>query len=314
MGADIAFVEVNPETMVPFVCRGRGALRRAYSLPFDTYGGPVTPHPNGPLLFERAIEPLGRASVRMVDYRSGVASANGAAHPLTCHIVDLAGGYAAAAARYQDSNQRLIRQASERGVKVRVMNDESGLDAFYRLHTRTVARYGARALSRDFFRALFAALVPVQLATFYLAHRDGVVVAGNLVLRWKERSSDWMWVYDDCHSSLRATNLLIDRAIRDEAARGTTELNLGASPNDRLGSVRFKQSFGAQPFGYTIYTHTAPLVGIARHLRVGVSRVGARVRLLADTGSPARKYPVRVPGSATQESPVPATGPRSGGR
>jgi len=38
LGAELAFVEVDGETMVPFVCRGQGALRRAFSLPFDTYG------------------------------------------------------------------------------------------------------------------------------------------------------------------------------------------------------------------------------------------------------------------------------------
>lgn len=283
LGADIAFVEVNPESMVPFVCRGHGALRRAYSLPFDTYGGPVTPHPNGRLLFENTIEPLGNASVRLVDYRSGVSSTNGAARNLTCHIVDLSHGYDAAAARYADSNQRLIRQANERGVRVLVMNDEASLETFYHLHVRTVARYGARGLPREFFRALFATLVPAHLATFYLAFHNGVPVAGNLVLRWKGRASDWMWVYDDRTSPLRATNLLIDRAIHDEAARGSTELNLGASPNDRLGSVRFKQSFGANPFAYTIYTHTVPLVGMARNVRASVNRLGARMRLFADS-------------------------------
>ena len=121
LGADVVFVEPEKDTLVPFVCRGRGAMRRAYSLPFDTYGGPVTPHPNGHrLMFETTIEPLGNASVRLVDYRSGVASTNGAARNLTCHIVDLSKGYNAAVASYSDSNQRLIRQASERGVRIRV--------------------------------------------------------------------------------------------------------------------------------------------------------------------------------------------------
>jgi CelD/BcsL family acetyltransferase involved in cellulose biosynthesis len=280
LGADLAFVEVNDETIIPFVCHGQGALRRAYSLPFDTYGGPVTPRPNGRIVFENAIAPFGNVSARVVDFGLGVSSLNGAARPLSCHIVDLSAGYSAAAARYHGANQRLIRQAEERGVRISVMNDEASLEAFYRLHLRTVARYGARPFPRAFFRALFHALVPAQLATFYLAHRGSDVVAGNLVLRWGGRASDWMWVYDDRYLSLRATNLLLDRAIRDEAARGSVELNLGSSPNDRLGSVRFKQSFGAQPFNYTIYTHTMKWVGMARQMRTSFDRVGARLRLL----------------------------------
>jgi len=77
---------------------------------------------------------------------------------------------------------------------------------------------------------VFATLVPAGLATFYLARRGDDVVAANLVLRHRDRACDWMWVYDDRFPQLRATNLLIDRAVRDEAARGTRELNLGASP------------------------------------------------------------------------------------
>jgi hypothetical protein len=68
------------------------------------------------------------------------------------------------------------------------------------------------------------------------------VVAGNLVLRWEAR----VGLNGSTTTGARpcATNLLIDRAIRDEA--DPSKPDLGASPNDRLGSVRFKQSFGAR--------------------------------------------------------------------
>ncbi len=280
LGADIAFVEVDSETMLPFVCRGRGVLRRAYSLPFDTYGGPVTAHPNGPVSFERAVEPLGNASARVVDFAARMASSNGAARRVSSQVVNLSRGYAAAAERYSHANRRLIRQACEHGVRVGIVDDASQLRAFYAMHLRTVARYGARPLPRAFFEAVFASLVPADQATFYLARHDGHVVAGNLVLRHADRSYDWMWVYDDRYLHLRATNLMIDRAIRDEAARGAKYLNLGASPNDRLGSVRFKMSFGAIPFDYTVYAHTGRLVSVVRRTRESANRIGARLRVL----------------------------------
>ncbi len=280
LGADLAFVEIDSETMVPFVCRGRGALRRAYSLPFDTYGGPVTAHANGPVSFERTVAPLGNASARVVDFAARMASSNGAARRVTSHVVDLSQGYAAAAARYSESNQRLIRQARDHGVRIDIVDDAAQVRAFHALHLRTVARYSARPLPRAFFDAAFASLVPAGLATFYLARHDDRVVAGNLVLRHRSNSFDWMWVYDDRHLQLRATNLMIDRAIRDEAARGSRELNLGASPNERLGSVRFKQSFGAEPFDYTVYAHTGRLVAAARRTRENSNRFTARLRVL----------------------------------
>ena len=280
LGSQLAFVEVDDGTMLPFVCRGRGALRRAYSLPFDTYGGPVTAHPNGPVSFESVVEPLGNASARVVDFAAGMASVNGAARAVSSHVVDLSNGYDGAAVRYSDSNHRLIRQAGERGVSLFVIDDPSHVRAFYAMHLRTVARHGARPLPRAFFDAVFASLVPAGLATFYLARHEGAVVAGNLVLRYRDRSYDWMWVYDDRHLHLRATNLMIDRALHDEAARGSRFLNLGASPNDRLGSVRFKQGFGATPYPYTVYAHTGRVVAVARRVRENAIRIGARLRVL----------------------------------
>ncbi|HEX5131181.1 MAG TPA: GNAT family N-acetyltransferase [Candidatus Krumholzibacteria bacterium] len=278
LGARLEFVQIDPETMLPFVVKGAGLLRRAYSLPFDTYGGPVTAAAGGPVLFEQAIEALGSPSARVADFGAAMASRNGALRPISSHIVDLSLGYEHAAAAYSDANRRNIRQAIEQGVRVVPVSGPAAARDFFRLHARTVQRHDARALPPAFFEAVMADLVPGGMASFYVALHEGRVVAGNLVLRYGQRSYDWMWAYDDRYSRLRATNLMIDCAIRDEAARGSRELNLGASPNDRLGSVRFKQSFGAHPFAYAVYTHTAPLVAAARAMRRGAGRVRARLR------------------------------------
>lgn len=278
LGADLAFVEVDAETMVPFICRGTGSLRRAYSLPFDTYGGPVTARRGDPVSFEGIIERIASPSVRVADFGAVVASCNGALRPAVSHIVELSGGYDAVARHYSDANRRNIRQAVDHGVRVAAVSQHAVTRDFYRLHLQTVKRHGARPLPRAFFEAVYARLVPAGAATFYLAFHQDRVVAGNLVLRHRDRSYDWMWVYDDRVTPLRATNLMLDHAIRDEAARGSRELNLGASPNDHLGSVRFKQSFGARPYTYAVYSHTAPIVAAARRVRLGMGRMGARIR------------------------------------
>lgn len=278
LGADLVYVEIDSDAMLPFVCKGGGALRRAYSLPFDTYGGPVSAGPQPAVSFERVVESLGLETVRVADFADGVCSSNGALRPARSHIVDLSGGYDDAVHRYTDSNLRLIRQADRHGVRVAVMNDPRGVREFHRLHVRTVARYGARPLPLRFFEAVHARMAPSGRAVFYLAYHNGRVVGGNLVFRFRDRAYDWMWVYDDKFLDLRATNLMIDRAIRDEAARGGTGLNLGASPNERLGSVRFKQSFGATSHPYAVYTHAGALISAARRVRDGFARIGARPR------------------------------------
>jgi hypothetical protein len=278
LGADLEFIEIDSDTIMPFVAKGSGMLRRAFSLPFDTYGGPVSASGTGPVTFERVIEPLATSSVRVADFAAGVVSLNGALQPVASHIVDLSAGYERAAERYADANRRNIRQAGERGVSIVSLSGADAAREFHRLHVGTMARFGTRPMSRRFFEAIMERLVPLDLATFTFARHDERLIAGNLVLRYRDRSYDWMWVYDNRATEVRATNLLIDRALHDEAARGSREINLGASPNDSLGSVRFKQSFGARPFGYSVFTHTSRVVSAARRARRSVERAGARVR------------------------------------
>jgi len=265
-GADVAFVALGDEAMVPFVCKGRGAMRRAWSLPYDTYGGIVGGGGTVPVSFGAIVDALGIQSARVVDFAGRIETA-GERENVTTHIVALDGTYGEVSSRYQDSNRRLIRQAGERGVTIGLMRDEAELGAFHHLHELTVGRKGSQAFSLEFFRRLYHNLVPAGLATFYLARHGDDVVGGNLILRLGERAYDWMWVYDSTRSELRVTNAMIDRAIHDEANRGSTSLNLGSSPEYRLGSIRFKQSFGAEAFAYCIFSRTGGVYTWARRLK-----------------------------------------------
>ena len=280
LSAELIFVEVSKETLVPFVCKGRGPLRRAYSLPYDTYGGPIAPISRTPVSFEGVARGLGMPSVRVVDFSANVRSTNGAAEHATTHIVELAENYTHVARRYSGANKRVIRQAAERGVRISVMSDHAQLRLFYRLYRRTMRRYACRLLPFDFFTAVYQLMVPKGLARFYLAWHGGVAVAGNLVLRLDGHACDWMWVYNEKHGRLRPTNALIDRAIRDEVERGAKKFNLGASPSDQPGSIRFKRGFGATEYRYNIFSHTGFCYETARLLREYAGRVTAKLMSL----------------------------------
>ena len=73
---------------------------------------------------------------------------------------------------------------------------------------------------------------------------------------------------------------MIDRAIRDEAARGARQFNLGASPDERMGSVRFKKAFGAEAYAYRIFTKTGAAFGVGRRLKQSAFRFKRRLRKL----------------------------------
>ena len=136
----------------------------------------------------------------------------------------------------------------------------------------------AHAFPLEFFRRVYRLLVPAGLATFYLARHGDDVVGGNLVLRRGQSAIDWMWVYDSTRSELRVTNALIDQAVRDETNRGSTSLNLGSSPEYRLGSIRFKQSFGARAYAYCIFSHRSGAHATLRSIKRNALRVAGILR------------------------------------
>jgi hypothetical protein len=280
-GETLLFVAIDENAMAPFVCKGRGPFRRALSSPFDTYGGPISSESGATASFGAMRRALGVATARVVDFAGRVHAGDESCTrlPARTYIVDLMDGYAAASARYSDSNRRLIRQSSERGVTVAALAGAHEVPVFHRLYRRTMMRWRRpERYGLSFFRALYDAMVPPGLATFTLAWKDGVAVGGNLVLWFRDEGYDWMWAYDDRRLDVRATNALIDRAVRDAAARGARSINLGATPDANEGSTRFKKSFGASERDYTIYTSAAPPYAAARILRQGARRIGASIR------------------------------------
>jgi len=239
---------------------------------------------SGPVVFDNIVRALGAPSARVVDFVGNVElnGGRGEARDVATYIIDLDDNYDAVSGRYADTNKRLIRQSVDRGVRMSVMDDESLLPIFHRLHRETMIRYRAPAFSLDFFRALYRFMVPKGLATFYLAWHDDEVIAGNLVLRYGRSAFDWMWSFDERHAQLRPTNALIDRAIHDEMARGARQFNLGASPDERQGSVRFKKSFGAQSHAYRIFVRFGQAHRTARKLKDAAGQLGRNVRAVAN--------------------------------
>ena len=278
LGYDVCFVEVDDETLVPFVCRGRGALRRAFSLPYDTYGGPVATA-DKPISYDAVTRALGIPSARVVDFDSRIESSSCRVEETSTHIVDLEGGYDRVVARYTKMNHKALRQAESRKTRVRLIEDRSELPAFYDLYRKTAKKYGTPTLPLRFFESIFALMTPKGLARFYLAHSNGDVAGANLVLRFEDKGYDWTWGYDPALQHLRPTNALIDRAIRDEIDAGSTLLNLGASPANGNGTVKFKENFGARRFTYKILSRIGRAYHAARLVRRRRTWLNGKLRL-----------------------------------
>jgi hypothetical protein len=273
LSCDIEFVEASEGTLVPFICKGHGLLRRAYSLPYDTYGGPVST--NGlEVPFDEVVEALNIPSVRMVDYSKILKNADSDVEETSTHLIDISGGYDAVAAAYTKMNQRAIKQAGQRGLKIKEVEREEELAAFHRLYHRASLKHRTRPLPLRFFFSIFQTMVPKRIIQYYVAIYGGVVIAGNLVLYHKDQAYDWAWAYDEAYLYLRPTNALIDRAIRDAVAAGVSWFNLGSSPSNGKGIIEFKENFGAKRHPYQIITKYGRCFRVAKKIH----RAGHRFR------------------------------------
>lgn len=265
LSCDLEFVEASEGTLVPFVCKGLGPLRRAYSLPYDTYGGPVGVN-GAEVPFDEVVKALDIPSVRMVDYSRILTNTNSNVEETSTHLIDLTSGYDAVASGYTRMNQRAIKQAGQRGLRIKVIEKEEELPAFHRLYCRTLLKHGTRPLPLRFFVSIFRTMVPKRMAKYYVAIHGGGVVAGNLVLYYKNQAYDWAWAYDETYLYLRPTNALIDRAIQDAIEAGASSLNLGSSPSNGKGIIEFKENFGAKKYPYKIITKFGKCFQVAKRI------------------------------------------------
>ena len=265
----LRFVEVDRDTLVPFVCVGSGPLRRAYSLPYDTYGGPVTRSPAGaPISFPDLAAVLRIPTVRVVDFHGALTPEGAAVERKTTHIValDVDGGYDAVHRTYSKRNREALRQGERRGIEVTIASDRTDVDAFRKLYEHTSQQHGTRPLPPGFFEAVHEFMSPVGMARFYLARHEGNPIAGHLTLQRGQDAYAWGLGYDDAFLQLRPANALIDRAIRDAVSNGAARFNLGMSPSSGRGILRFKQSFGTEPYEYQILIREGALFRTVRNL------------------------------------------------
>ncbi len=237
---------------IPLFIKGRGPFKRVYSLPYDTYGGPIVLKKD-----DSDIDPLysALAYMRIVDYHSVVKARRFRKKKVTTHVLYITGGHGAVREGYSDSLKKALKQAESRGVKVYTLTEKSELRPFYQLYLATSKKVGIKPKPYSLFRAIYEYMVPKGYAQFYIARYDLEAVAGMVILKNRRMAIAWQEGYREDALNLRPINALLDKAIRDASLQRIRVFNLGPSPASRPGIVKFKESFGAKPYEFFIYEH-----------------------------------------------------------
>jgi CelD/BcsL family acetyltransferase involved in cellulose biosynthesis len=242
---------------IPAIVRRRGPARVIYSMPFATYGGPIVGkgHPAPAGARRELLSAWSREARRFLTLRSELAwyqgsreeipdtldSVEGFTHvlPLTADLDALWSGFAPAA-------RRLVRQADESGLAIRVIEREEEVRRFHEMAIETVRRRGGTPKPYSLYARIFRSLVPAGLARYHLVRHGDEVIAGSLHFFHEGVATNWLPVSREARWHLRPNNFLIARVLESLAQAGYLEYNFGASPPDAEGLIRFKEGWGAR--------------------------------------------------------------------
>jgi hypothetical protein len=148
---------------------------------------------------------------------------------------------------FSAKNRNSCRKADRAGVQVRRDSGPDAADRYYALYELAARSWGYA--KPPYPRRLLGALLESGAAELWLAHRDGLPIAGALLLLGSEDVFYWSGAMNREFQGLAPSNAVIRAAIESACKRGFTYFDFGAS--GRLTGVeRFKTSFGAQPREY----------------------------------------------------------------
>jgi hypothetical protein len=162
-------------------------------------------------------------------------------------VASLAGGAAAARARYDKDLPRRLRRAARDGLTAEVDTAGSRLDAFCEIYAHTMARRGAAEWYR-FERPFFERLVSALRGHFAFVHalRDGRVVSSELALCSASHVYSFLGGTDATAFRSYPDELVKDAIVAWAAGQGKAAYVLGGGKDGGDGLLRHKRTFAPQ--------------------------------------------------------------------
>jgi hypothetical protein len=205
--------------------------------------------------------------------------------PRRAHVLDLTPGVDAVWKSMRSEGRRHVRRAERLGVEVESATGTDLVRDFYGLLELSVERWATqqneplalarwRARRRDpleKFEQWGASLG--EAMRVWVARRDGVPVAANIVLRGANASYTRGAMDKERVADSGANSLLQWLAIKDACEAGCPWFHMGESGSSR-GLAHFKEKFGARPVDYSEYRfERLPLSRVDSLARGAVKRV-----------------------------------------
>ncbi|MBP2680333.1 MAG: hypothetical protein H6Q78_196 [Candidatus Krumholzibacteriota bacterium] len=261
---------------LPFFESKKGPLTALWSLPFGTYGGPVTRGDDRVrAALARAYADLrkegGVHEIGLVDYSSRLDPSGFRPAESSTHVIDLSGGFEAIwEGVFEKSKRRQTRKAMKEGLAVAETRSPADIAAYYEVYAARVDAWGERF---RYPRPLFDELLGRggENVKLFVARRGGDLLGGHLNFYFKDAVIAWNGVVRDTADGTQASTLLYAECIRLACESGRREYNLGSSLGKR-SLVDYKESLGGVPRVYRTLRWRSPAGEIAGLFRRIVSR------------------------------------------
>lgn len=142
--------------------------------------------------------------------------------------------------------QRAIKTGQQRGVETFHGSSLSDIKTFYHLHLLTRKKHGVAVQPFGFFRNLWSTLAPRKMITLLLARHQQRIIAGIIVLWFKNIAYYKFGASDERFLNIRANQLLMWEAIQLAQRKGCSTFDFGRTNQSNEGLSLYKQRWGSQ--------------------------------------------------------------------
>jgi len=259
----------------PFILSDKYRLKRAYSMPFGTYGGLVSRERLSAeevrrlhVKIEDELKNLKVISTEVIDFSGNQNSLSECGYKRVrgyTHILDLSEYMANPAHR----TKRGAIQAEKKGAKVVSLSSAEKIGDCYKLVQKRDKGFGLKRSKYPLglYENIWNILAPEKELLWNVATIEDQIIAFQINFLFKDTIYYWEGAAKPETLHLRPNDALFKDTIQWGISQDYRYYNLGGSPKKAEGLVRFKEAWGGEKKDYLIYSKKRLWYKIAEKLK-----------------------------------------------
>ncbi len=257
---------ISDITVIPTLIFNRGPLKALYSLPYQTFGGPVgNPHREIELTYD-----FRKFSEVAIDDPEHLLIIPGMKLTTAKEaFLRIDSNYSEILSHYSPSRRKIVRKFEKNPPDVREFKGISDVPLIYPLYREFALTRSIQVFPQKFFSVLVENLFPDNLYGF-VAFSKGKPVGYILNLYGYGEAISFSHVW---HKKIKnLSTFLIDLSIRRAIELGLKEFSLGLTDEPLRGVLVFKRSFGVDFRPMRTYWKRTFYHNLARDIKTGLRK------------------------------------------